>query len=205
MERKGLKVARKRLNLTQEAMAEILGISPAQISRWESGKDGIPSQRMTALAAAYQAPIEDLLGEEEDAPAPVVMIELLPTTVGAGGGGSGAGEYGSVAFSRRLIEEDLRVAPDDLLAVTIEGDSMSPDYLSGDQLLIHRRKTSFSQPGTFCLWDGDGYVIKDVERIYDTEPAKVRVMSRNTRYREVERLADEISIMGRVIWFGRRV
>lgn len=205
MERKGLKAARKQLNLTQEAIAEIMNVSAAQISRWESGRDGIPSQRLAALSKAYQSPLEELLRGEEGELPPVVMIELLPTTVGAGGGGLGVGEYGSVAFSRRLIEQDLRVEPDDLLAVTIEGDSMSPDYLSGDQLLIHRRKTSISQPGTFCLWDGDGYVIKDLEKIYDTEPAKVRVMSRNERYREVERLADEIQIMGRVIWFGRRV
>ncbi len=205
MERKGLKTARKRLNLTQETIADILGVSPAQISRWESGKDGIPSQRLPALVRAYQGSVDELLGGEEGEAAPVVMIEMLPTTVGAGGGGLGVGEYSSVAFSRRLIEEDLRVDAEDLLAVVIEGDSMAPDYLSGDQLLIHRRKTGISQPGTFCLWDGDGYVIKDLEKIYDSEPAKVRVMSRNTRYREVERLADEVQIMGRVIWFARRV
>lgn len=205
MERNGLKAARKRANLTQEAVAEAMGVSVPQISRWETGRDGIPSQRLASLAKAYQASLEELLGAEDAEQLPIVMVEQLPTTVGAGGGGLGVGDYKSVPVSRALVEWELRVEPDDLLSVEVEGDSMVPDFLPGDQLLINRRKVSLSQPGAFCLWDGDGYVIKFLEKVYDSEPPLVRVMSRNDRYRPVERLADEIQIMGRVVWVGRRV
>lgn len=205
MERKGLKAARKRANLTQEAVAEAMGVSVPQISRWENGKDGIPSQRLQSLSDAYRASLEELLGSEEVEQLPIVMVEQLPTTVGAGGGGLGVGDYMSVPVSRALVEFELRVTPDDLLSVEVEGDSMIPDFFPGDQLLINKRKTSLSQPGAFCLWDGEGYVIKYLEKVYDTEPVRVRVMSRNERYRAVELLADEIRIMGRVVWVGRRV
>ncbi len=205
MERKGLKIARKRANLTQEAIAEAMGVSVPQVSRWEGGKDGIPSQRLMALAKAYRASLEELLGEDEVEPVPAVMIELLPTNVGAGGGGTGEGEYRSVAFPRSLIEDELKVDPSDLLAVQVEGDSMKPEFLPGDQLLVDKRKVSIAQPGAFCLWDGDGYVIKFLEKVYDSEPPKVRVISENRRYQTVERLVDEVSVMGRVIWFARRI
>jgi phage repressor protein C with HTH and peptisase S24 domain len=82
---------------------------------------------------------------------------------------------------------------------------MVPEFLPGDQLLINKRKVSLSQPGAFCLWDGDGYVIKYLEKVYDTDPQRIRVMSRNDRYQPVERLAEEVRIMGRVVWVGRRV
>lgn len=205
MERKGLKAARKRVNLTQEAVAEAMGVSVPQISRWENGKDGIPSQRLESLAAAYHATLDELLGSDDVEQLPIVMVEQLPTTVGAGGGGLGVGDYKSVPVSRVLVEWELRVTPDDLLSVEVEGDSMAPEFLPGDQLLINKRKVSLAQPGAFCLWDGDGYVIKYLEKIYESEPLLVRVMSRNERYRTVELPVDEIRIMGRVVWVGRRV
>lgn len=208
MERKGLKQARKRANLTQDAIAERMGVSVPQISRWETGKDGIPSQRLPALTKAYEASLDELLSpddvpETEDQRS--VMIEALPTAVGLGGGGTGEGDYRSVAFSRALVEDELRASPDDLLAIEVEGDSMKPEFVSGDRLLIDKRKTSIAQPGAFCLWDGDGYVVKFLERVYGSEPPKIRVHSENPRYHPVERLAEELSVMGRVIWLSRRL
>ena len=207
MTRIRLKQARKRANLTQEAIAEQMGVSVPQVSRWEAGKDGIPSHRLEALVKAYRAPIGDLLADNEggtEEPT-TLMVELLPTDVGLGGGGNGEGDYGEIAVSRHLIEQDLRTTPDNLLAINVEGDSMTPDFLSGDQLLVDKRKRSIAQPGAFCIWDGDGYVVKFLERVYGSEPPKVRVMSANGRYETSERLADEIKVMGRVVWIGRRI
>jgi phage repressor protein C with HTH and peptisase S24 domain len=134
-----------------------------------------------------------------------VPVELLPTYAGAGGGGTGEGDVEIIRFPRNLIERELRATSADVLAVLVEGDSMEPMFVSGDQLLIDKRRTSITQPGAFCLWDGDGYVIKLLEKVYDSDPPKVRVLSKNAVYQAVERLAEEVRIMGRVVWFGRRV
>lgn len=143
----------------------------------------------------------DLLTERSD---DHVMIERLPTHAGAGGGGTGEGDRQLRAFSGSLVRE-LGVNPGDLLLIEIEGDSMAPEFLSGDQMLVDKRKLSIAQPGAFCLWDGDGYVVKYLERVPGSEPPKVRIMSGNSRYSAFDRLAEEVQIMGRVIWFGRRV
>ena len=174
-------------------IADVLGVSV----RWLRGDDeeGGPGSR---------PPLPDLPQVNDDEP-DVVHVELLPTFAGAGGGGTGDGDQITIAYSRSLIENELRAQPQDILAVLIEGDSMEPDFRSGDQILVDKRRRSVTQPGPFCLWDGDGYVIKLLERIYDSEPPKVRVISRNQVYSAAERLADEVKIMGRVVWFGRRV
>lgn len=132
-----------------------------------------------------------------------VMIERLPTYAGVGGPGTGEGDRQLRAFSGSLIRE-LMVPPEDLLLIEIEGDSMKPEFLNGDQILIDRRKRSISQPGAFCLWEGDGYVVKYLQRIHGSSPAKLRVLSENARYEVEERLVDEVEIMGRVVWYGRR-
>lgn len=77
MKRTKLVAARKRRNITQEVIAERMGVSVPQISRWENGKDGIPSQRLSALSQAYGAPIGELLDEDTDflAPGPTLYIK----------------------------------------------------------------------------------------------------------------------------------
>lgn len=134
-----------------------------------------------------------------------VQIKLLPTWVGLGAGGTGDDDAGLVSFSKDLVERELRADPSDLLAMVAEGNSMEPEFRGGDQILVDTRRTSLAQPGAFCLWDGDGHVIKYLEKVPDTEPQRVRVVSRNDLYEPHERLLSDINLIGRVIWFGRRV
>ncbi len=77
MKRTKLIEARKRVKLTQEGIAERMGVSVAQVSRWETGHDGIPSQRLAALSQAYQASVGELLDEHADflPPGPVLFIK----------------------------------------------------------------------------------------------------------------------------------
>ncbi len=134
-----------------------------------------------------------------------VQVKLLPTFVGMGTGGTGDDDPGLVSFSRDLVERELRADPAHLLAMLAEGNSMEPDFRGGDQILVDTRRKSLAQPGAFCLWDGDGHVIKFLEKIPDSDPPKVRVVSANGLYEPRERLLDEINLVGRVVWFGRRV
>src|SRR3546814_16656947 len=81
-----------------------------------------------------------------------------------GGGGTGEGDRETALISRTLIEDDLRAKPADLLLIDVRGDSMMPDFLHGDQILVDKRDRDPRQPGPFALWDGEGYVVKLVER-----------------------------------------
>lgn len=134
-----------------------------------------------------------------------VLIKQLPTWVGLGTGGTADDEERMIRFSRDLVERELRANPESLLAMVAEGNSMEPQFQGGDQILVDTRRLSLAQPGAFCLWDGDGHVIKYLERIPGSDPPRVRVIAANEIYETHERLIDEIRIIGRVIWFGRRV
>lgn len=175
------------------------------ISNFEQPKSKRIPQWITYVRKAFDA------ADEETHQDPIltmnagddhVMIERLPTHAGAGGPGTGEGDRQLRAFSGNLIRE-LRVPAADLLLIEIDGDSMRPEFLSGDQILIDRRKTTLAQPGAFCLWEGDGYVVKYLQRVHGSEPPKLKVMSENPRYEPELRLVDEVEIMGRVVWFGR--
>ena len=131
-------------------------------------------------------------------------VDVLPSYAGMGGGGTGEGDLEQALVPRSLVEDELRAKPTDLLLIEARGESMAPDFLHGDQILIDKRDTNPVQPGSFALWDGDGYVVKLVERI-PRERGRYRIFSANGRFSAYEVEEDEIKIMGRPVWFGRRL
>lgn len=183
-------------------------VSQQSMSKFEQGN----TKRMPAWSRYIVRALEVSDAETKEDPYlstsmvdAVVGIRRLPTFVGMGGGGTGDGDEDIVLFSRDLIERELRADADFLLAMVAEGNSMEPDFRGGDQILVDTRRKSLAQPGAFCLWDGDGHVIKFLEKVPGSDPPMVRVISGNSIYASHERLVDEINLVGRVVWYGRRV
>jgi phage repressor protein C with HTH and peptisase S24 domain len=133
-----------------------------------------------------------------------VDVTVLPSYAGMGGGGTGEGEREIAKLPRRLIEEELRGKPSDFELIDVRGDSMQPDFEHGDQILIDKRDRDPRQPGPFALFDGDGYVVKLVERIPQRR-GWYRIFSANERYTPYEIEEQETTIMGRPVWFARRL
>jgi phage repressor protein C with HTH and peptisase S24 domain len=183
-------------------------VSQQVVSKFEQGKN----KRLPAWTRYIVPALEGSDGEtKEDKHLHMALddasveIQVLPTFAGLGTGGTGDDDPGVMAFSRDLIERELRAPPSNLLAMVAEGNSMEPDFQGGDVILVDTRRLSLAQAGAFCLWDGDGHVIKYLEKVPDSEPARVRVISRNPLYDPHERLLEDLRIIGRVIWYGRRI
>ncbi len=129
-------------------------------------------------------------------------VDVLPSFAGMGGGGSGEGDVEQALVPRRLVEDELRAKPVDLLVIEARGTSMAPEFLHGDQILIDRRDKDPTQPGAFALWADDAYVIKVVERL---PGGRLRVFSRDKDLTPHEYDMEDVQIMGRPVWFGRRL
>jgi phage repressor protein C with HTH and peptisase S24 domain len=134
-----------------------------------------------------------------------VAVEILPTFAGMGGGGTGDADRETALISRRLVHDELRARPADLLLINVRGNSMEPLFFHGDQLLIDCRDTDPVQPGPFAIWDETGYVVKNVER----SRGRLRIWSNNSQYSSSEydpaEGQQDFRIMGRPVWFARRL
>jgi transcriptional regulator with XRE-family HTH domain len=198
-----------RINGLAAEHGDTVRVSQQVISKFEQGNTKRKPSWVRFIAMALEDADE---GTGEDPYLSVattdagVLIRLLPTFAGMGAGGTGDGDEGYVSMSRDLIERELRAPAASLLAMVAEGNSMEPDFEGGDQILVDTRRKSLAQPGPFCLWDVDGHVVKYVERVHNSDPPRVRLVSKNADlYPPVERLLDEVSLVGRVIWYGRKV
>ena len=214
-----IKQARKDKGWTQRELGDAIGLAQPTIAEMEAGKlKNWPQHAPKIIRAlerprSYFEPDEPHIGNMPDLPEvdpsiAYVSVEVLPTFAGMGGGGTGEGEAATALISRSLVENELRAKPSDLLLIDVRGDSMfdpatGRGFMHGDQLLIDRRDTNPRQPGAFALWYDDGYVVKNVEML--RKSGKLRIFSNNPAYSPDEADPDEVTIMGRPVWFARRL
>lgn len=124
----------------------------------------------------------------------------LGAAAGAGRVPGGEAAFDTFRFSRRWLEEQ-GLARADLSAIRVEGDSMEPLLNDGDEILVDRAPRAF-RDGIHVVRLGDTLMVK---RVASAGPGRLALLSQNLAYPPVEVAAEEIEIIGRVVWKGGRV
>lgn len=186
------------------------GLGETAVRDWLK-RDRSPSvEGLSAVAKGLGTTVGWIIGEKDSTPTgdqqASITIPEYDVRVSAGDGFHIAEETQKDAwpFSRAYIEGELRLPLHQLVILEVIGDSMVPTLHSGDRVLVNMADTRISQPGVFVLWDGDGTVVKRLEMIPGSEPAKLRRISDNPLHGDYEVLAEDTNIIGRVVWFARR-
>jgi len=131
-----------------------------------------------------------------------IDVPRLPIGASAGPGALPGDEdaFDAFKFSRRWLEEQgLEGAQ--LSAITVEGDSMEPLLNDGDEILIDRSNRPF-RDGVHVVRLGDTLMVK---RVASAGAGRLALLSQNMAYPPVNVEANELEIIGRVVWKGGRV
>ena len=137
-------------------------------------------------------------------PEPSDWVEVARLDIGAsaGPGRVSASEvaFDTFQFSQRwLSEQGLSGAQ--LSAITVEGDSMEPMLRDGDEILVDRRSQPF-RDGVHVVRLGDTLMVK---RVAQAGAGRFALLSQNLAYPPVDVSAEEVEIIGRVVWKGGRI
>lgn len=210
-----IKEARKERGMTQAQLGEVIGLKQSTIAEIEAGKLKSWPDHAAKIARALGKPrtyfepgLADSMELAPDLPEvdlfqDYVPVDVLPTYAGAGGGGTGDADRVVALLPRALVEDELKAKPSDLLVINVRGNSMEPLFFHGDQIVIDKRDTRPTQPGPFALLYADGYVVKNVEVL--RAKGKLRIFSTNPIYTDDEEDPESVTIMGRPVWFARRL
>ena len=128
-------------------------------------------------------------------------VPRLPLGASAGPGALAQSEapVGQLRFSARWLKANgLSAAM--LSAIEVEGDSMEPTLRDGDEILVDRTPRPL-RSGIHVLRLDDVLLVKRIERAGEA----LRLISDNRAYPEIERAANEVEIVGRVVWKGGRL
>lgn len=108
-------------------------------------------------------------------------------------------------FSRRYVENELRVPVSSLGVVTVDGDSMYPTLWPGDRVMVDMTETNPAKGGVYAIFDSDATVVKRVERVPASDPPEVVLISDNKNHNQYRVPAELVTVIGRVVWFARRM
>ncbi len=139
--------------------------------------------------------------------APELGYELVPKVRARLCAGTGSLEtegevIGLYAFKRDFLKR--KGQPKNMVLMDVVGDSMEPEIMSGDTVLIDESQREIISGGLFAVGIDSAVLVKYVDAL----PGKLSFRSRNDRYNPIEvdmagDLADMVRIIGRVVWSCR--
>ncbi|MEM6833960.1 MAG: S24 family peptidase [Pseudomonadota bacterium] len=208
-----------RRDLNVNSWSNAAGTSEGALRNFMSGKsDSLRTDTLYKLAKAENITAADLLAgyknetphlhtPVQNLPDQLVEISYLPVVAGLGFGGDGTDfeKTQEVAYITADVVADLRRDPKQLLALEVRGQSMSPVLESGDRVIVDMSDKNVGNEGIFTAFDGEAVVTKWVERVPNSDPAKLRFKSYNDMSTDYNMLAEQCNIIGRVVWYARKL
>lgn len=178
------------------------------------------SKHLHTIARALRTTVAYLVGDTDD---PLADVAPLPSATDLAdqlnlalipqlelgysmGGGSVFHDYHQVGFrtfDRDWLRSVARGPFEQLFVARGEGDSMQPTLMDDDMVLIDTsQKDIRQQDRIWAISYGDLGMIKRVRR---TPKGTYLIMSDNAVVSPIEAVDEEMHVVGRVIWIGRRI
>ncbi|MEP3890336.1 MAG: S24 family peptidase [Hellea sp.] len=189
----------ERADIDYKTLSEVIGKNPTYVQQFIT--KGSPRALREADMRILMCFIDG-----ESSSTDVVQVPLYEFKAGMGGGGVILTEMPDsfMPVSEAYIK-DMRLGSADLIAIECEGDSMSPTLISGDQIMINRKDRNPARGGIFTIFDSDTLVVKRIEKIPNSDPVMLKLISDNPHHNSYDVIADDTNIIGRVVWFARRI
>ena len=141
--------------------------------------------------------------------APLTGIQEMEVEASAGAGALADEHVAEKArwfLPEGMIRHEGGANPDAVRVLRVRGESMEPELSEGDRLLVDTSRRVPATGEMFVLWDGNGLVVKRVERVAGTGgEAGLRLKSTNAEYADYTAPAGDIHIVGKVLWTVRKV
>lgn len=158
------------------------------------------AENAAALLAALDATDDDPPPQDDQAFVPVYDV-----AASAGHGVLVESEevICNMAFDRRFLRRMTDARPNELAIIRVKGHSMEPTLLDDDHVLVDRTKRNLSYDGLFVIRFDDALHVKRIGR--SATRGNVLVISDHSAYRDLDMPKEDLDVVGRVLWIGRRV
>lgn len=170
------KSERKRLNLSQDGLANLIDVSESTIKRWESGT-AIPSDKLSLCAEHGFDIIYILLGKRvEEIANPnskfeneFDLVNVYDVDISAGHGSictADAKPVSKLAFRKDWLHKRGFYSKD-LIIVYATGDSMMPTIQDKEPLLVNTIDKSLTDGFIYVIRNGENFWVKRIQRQLD--------------------------------------
>lgn len=202
----------------RRSLALSAGMNHTAVRDILSGKTSNPrSDTVDRLAAALGIDTVTLLtslpedagimrvGLDKEAPDESALVPVYDVQASAGHGAFveyEAQAYG-LAFPPDYLGKLTRSSPKNLAIISVKGESMEPTLLDDDIVLLDMSKLSLGFDGLFVLSFDETLHVKRVGR--SARPGHITIISDHPKYPAIERAISDTKVVGKVLWYGRKV
>ena len=160
-----LREVRKKKNLTLKELGAIIGVGESTLSQYEDGKRQPDFETLDKIADFFNVSVDYLLGRV-DHNVSSVLINGDMTRVPVLGRIAAGVPINAVEDILEYIEipSSYLAGEKSFFALEIKGDSMSPNYLSGDIVVFERCDTCETGDDCAVMINGDDATFKRIER-----------------------------------------
>lgn len=189
-----LKEARKNARLSQQKVADYIGVSQNTYSYWENGKYNIDNESLKKLSELFNVSIDYLLGNETAKPEKA----LIPV-IGTVQAGIPIEAVQDIIDYEELNPEMLEHG-EEYFALQVKGDSMQPKMDAGDVVIVRKQSDVNHGDTAIVLVNGSEATIKRVLK----QEAGIMLAPNNpayeTKFYSNKEIADlPVVILGKVV------
>lgn len=207
------KARMKALKITQDVLAEKLGVTQGAVAHWLGGRREPDIDTINKVLSIVGLPPLSV-GESQAPQEPGAPSEkdyaLIPQYSAKGDCGDGylndhVEVNGGLAFKREWLAR-MKARPENLFVIYADGDSMEPYIFEGDVVLFDRSETQVRDRAVYAIRRPDGGI--SIKRIIQQLSGAWLIRSDNPdklAYPDEpisESVLHEMPILGRVIWRG---
>lgn len=192
------------LGIDAASLRRRLGVPSSSFDNYWGGKRVWPTETLADLAEHLETTVDAILmGSNSGSPLDLVTVHEIDLAYGLGGTYSDVPiETHILHFPRTWLESITSTPPALLTFARGRGDSMQPTLQDGDIVLIDRSvRTIREQDAIWALTLGDIAMIKRVRIKND----RVSLLSDNDRIPPDEVHHEEVNVVGRVVFIGRKI
>lgn len=191
----------------KKRLAEYLGIAPNKITKILNGERQIRGDEVLPLMEYFnEIPEPVRVPGPDQGETAASLVSVFDVHASAGHGAlveHEEPEAYSLAFPPRYLSKLTSSSPKNLAIIGVKGDSMEPTLNDDDIVLLDMSKTDLSWDGLFVLRYDNALHVKRVSR--SPQRGSVRIMSDNRLYDPIDLPAEEVTPIGKVLWYGRKV
>ena len=152
-----LKLLRKERGISQQRLADLLGLGQSTVAMWEKGKNSPAYETLINIANIFNVSIDYLAGQKTaKSPCRIPVLGYVRAGIP------------TEAVEEVLDYEDVTLTESDMgnyFALRIKGDSMAPRMMEGDTVIV--KKQSDCASGDICValvGSGDATVKKVIKK-----------------------------------------
>lgn len=203
-----IKELRQKSGLTQRKFAEFLNVAPNTLSYWENGKFEPDTEHLSKMANYFNVSVDYLLGRDDNFDRypneDIVYFDIIGS-VSAGYDGIAVEEFtgDSIPIPRSMLHHQDK---DNFFVLRIKGDSMYPQFLDGDTVLVQRCTSVDSGSVAVVLYNGNEATVKKV--VYNSGEDWLELIPANPEYapKRIEGSdLEQCRVFGKVIMLNRKV